>query len=204
MASASRRIRSSACSRCSRGSSAPLEGANGGAGIGLALAKRLARMHGGDLTAWSAGENRGTTFTRRHPAARRSSPITLDSAPERLRSIVAGAALDILLIEDNDDVADTLGALARDARPPGHDRAHRSEGARARADDPAAARAVRYRPARDGRRRGLPARPPGRRDFRPVMVALTGWGKKRIGCGRRTPASIITSSSPSRSTRCRS
>src|SRR6185312_13758409 len=80
-----------------------------GAGIGLALAKRLARMHGGDLTAWSAGENRGTTFTVGIPGAA-AVPVTLDSAPERLGSIVKGDKLDILLIEDNDDVADTLGA----------------------------------------------------------------------------------------------
>ena len=34
-----------------------------GAGIGLALAKRLAQLHQGDLSVASEGEDRGTTFT---------------------------------------------------------------------------------------------------------------------------------------------
>jgi signal transduction histidine kinase len=81
--------------------------AGSGAGIGLALAKRLAKMHGGDLTAYSAGEGLGTTFTLTIPAlathrssaasAAASTPPTTDARP-----------LDIVIIEDNEDAADTL------------------------------------------------------------------------------------------------
>ena len=39
----------------------------GGLGLGLAIARQLVEMHGGTLSAWSAGENQGTTFTVRIP-----------------------------------------------------------------------------------------------------------------------------------------
>jgi signal transduction histidine kinase len=148
-----------------------------GAGIGLALAKRLARMHGGDLTAWSAGENRGTTFTVGIPGAA-VVPITLDSAPERLRSIVTGATLDILLIEDNDDVADTLGAWLETL-------GHRVTIARTGPKGLELALTLRPQlvlcdiglPDMDGVEVCQRVRQAAT-DFRPVMVALTGWGKE--------------------------
>lgn len=40
----------------------------GGSGIGLAIARAIARAHGGDLSAASPGPGRGTTFTLRLPA----------------------------------------------------------------------------------------------------------------------------------------
>ena len=39
----------------------------GGLGLGLAIARQLVEMHGGTLSAWSAGEDQGTTFTVRIP-----------------------------------------------------------------------------------------------------------------------------------------
>jgi PAS domain S-box-containing protein len=44
-----------------------LDRAQGGLGIGLTLARRLVEMHGGRLTAASAGEGRGSEFTARLP-----------------------------------------------------------------------------------------------------------------------------------------
>ena len=148
-----------------------------GAGIGLALAKRLARMHGGDLTAWSAGENRGTTFTVGIPGAA-VVPITLDSAPERLGSIVSGVALDILLVEDNDDVADTLGAWLETL-------GHRVTIARTGPKGLELALTTRPQlvlcdiglPDMDGVEVCQRVRQAST-DFRPMMVALTGWGKE--------------------------
>ena len=46
----------------------------GGLGIGLALARSLAQLHGGDLTASSAGRGQGSTFELRLPRMPRSLP----------------------------------------------------------------------------------------------------------------------------------
>ncbi|HEY6038440.1 MAG TPA: response regulator [Kofleriaceae bacterium] len=148
-----------------------------GAGIGLALAKRLARMHGGDLTAWSAGENRGTTFTLGIPGAA-VVPITIESAPEKLGSIVTGAMLDILLIEDNDDVADTLAAWLETL-------GHRVTVARTGPKGLEMALTLKPQlvlcdiglPEMDGVEVCQRVRQAAT-DFRPMMVALTGWGKE--------------------------
>src|SRR5262249_16552401 len=72
-----------------------------GSGIGLALAKRLAQMHGGDLTAWSAGEGRGTTFTLTLPGADIVTSAT-ELQPKSMRRPDPGEPLDILVIEDNE------------------------------------------------------------------------------------------------------
>jgi len=148
-----------------------------GAGIGLALAKRLARMHGGDLSAWSAGENRGTTFTVGIPGAA-VVPITIETAPEKLGSIVTGAMLDILLIEDNDDVADTLAAWLETL-------GHRVTVARTGPKGLEMALTLKPQlvlcdiglPEMDGVEVCQRVRQAAT-DFRPMMVALTGWGKE--------------------------
>ncbi len=88
-----------------QGSARPVD--DEGLGVGLALSRRLAQLHGGSLTATSAGPGHGSTFTLRIPRA---------SAPEREAVPLAPApaattACRVLLVEDNADGARSLAEL---------------------------------------------------------------------------------------------
>ena len=79
----------------------------GGLGIGLALARRLAEMHEGKLEARSAGVGKGSEFTLRMPlaetvAASASSVQAPSSAVQRRR---------ILVVDDNRDAGDSLAMI---------------------------------------------------------------------------------------------
>ncbi|MEO8122600.1 MAG: PAS domain S-box protein [Burkholderiales bacterium] len=78
-----------------------------GLGVGLTLARRMAEMHGGSLTAQSEGRGRGATFKLALPC--------LQSAPQsRDDTISTGArseSLRILVIDDNRDAADSMVIL---------------------------------------------------------------------------------------------
>jgi PAS domain S-box-containing protein len=80
-------------------------------GIGLALARRLAEMHGGRIDARSAGLGQGSEFTVRLPLAasverHAVSAITPGVAPQLKRQR-------ILVVDDNRDAADSLGMLLK-------------------------------------------------------------------------------------------
>lgn len=84
-----------------------------GAGIGLALARRLAQMHGGNLSAASPGKGHGATFTLRVPcgAARADEEVpSPSSAPRRWAQM---PPIKILVIEDNEDVGETTAELLK-------------------------------------------------------------------------------------------
>jgi PAS domain S-box-containing protein len=78
----------------------------GGLGLGLALTKGLAELHGGSVVAESDGPSRGSRFTISLPLARAEKP----QRPER-DTHGPGDTLRILVIEDNQDAAATLGEL---------------------------------------------------------------------------------------------
>ncbi|HJV84406.1 MAG TPA: ATP-binding protein [Noviherbaspirillum sp.] len=83
---------------------------SGGLGIGLALAKGLVELHGGSITASSAGPGQGSSFTVRLP-------VRASAAPEHEAD---GAAPPppmqgkrVLVADDNRDAAETLSELLR-------------------------------------------------------------------------------------------
>jgi signal transduction histidine kinase len=79
-----------------------------GLGIGLTLARSLAEMHGGSVTAKSAGEGKGSEFAVRLPIAkdRAAGPLGKAAVVEEVRGLPR-----VLVVDDNQDAADSLGAL---------------------------------------------------------------------------------------------
>lgn len=79
----------------------------GGLGIGLALAQRLARMHGGDIDVRSAGAGQGSTFTLHLPVA------WSEPAPPRQAqaSRLPATSRRVLVVDDNQDSAEATGML---------------------------------------------------------------------------------------------
>jgi CheY-like chemotaxis protein/two-component sensor histidine kinase len=101
----------------------------GGLGLGLAIVKTLVHLHGGTVSAASDGPERGSRFVVRLPAA--EAPALAAPLPsEPVRSARRGAR--ILLVDDNRDALEMLGALLRDA---GHE-------VQTAADGPAALQAI--------------------------------------------------------------
>lgn len=76
-----------------------LDRAQGGLGIGLALVRQLVSLHGGTVSAQSAGPGQGSTFVVRLP--RIAAPSMLPAPP--LQENSEHRRWRILLIEDNDD-----------------------------------------------------------------------------------------------------
>jgi PAS domain S-box-containing protein len=90
--------------------SPPLERTESGLGIGLALSKALVDLHGGHISAESAGKGHGTTIRVRLPLVAAPSAIT---APPQAAAADAQAAGLVLVADDNRDGADSLAALLR-------------------------------------------------------------------------------------------
>jgi two-component system, chemotaxis family, CheB/CheR fusion protein len=79
-----------------------------GLGIGLALAKSLVDMHGGTISAASAGRDRGSEFTLRLPTLV-SSSADADVADAAAEPALGGHR--VLVVDDNADAAQTLAML---------------------------------------------------------------------------------------------
>ncbi|MFT3922124.1 MAG: PAS domain S-box protein [Myxococcales bacterium] len=153
-----------------------LDRAQGGLGIGLALAKRLVEMHGGTIRADSPGVGQGSTFTLRLPMIARH---VVDVRPgEAAPREETGEQRRILVVDDNQDGAEALALMLELS---GHQTELAFDGLRALET------ARRYVPDVVFLDIGLPqlsgydvARKirldPQLRDA--VLVALTGWGSE--------------------------
>ncbi|MEP7208753.1 MAG: ATP-binding protein [Casimicrobiaceae bacterium] len=146
----------------------------GGLGIGLALARRLAEMHGGSIEATSGGAGQGSEFTLRLPVgtgAPHDAPVP--------RSAPASVARRILVVDDNRDAADSLAMILQTL---GADVQVAHDGPAALAmfaeADPTMVLLDIGMPGMDGYEvaRRIRADFP---DRRPLIVALTGWGQER-------------------------
>lgn len=80
----------------------------GGIGIGLAIACRLVRMHGGHIEAASDGPGRGSCFTVRLPLAQ---PAAGQAAPGPAPRAASAGPRRIMILDDNVDAAETMAAL---------------------------------------------------------------------------------------------
>jgi len=85
-----------------------LDRAQGGLGVGLTLARRLAEMHGGRLEAASEGAGRGSEFTLRLPCVGLVS--SGDSVPAALDSPTPPACR-VLVVDDNRDAAQSVASF---------------------------------------------------------------------------------------------
>jgi PAS domain S-box-containing protein len=154
------------------------ERSQGGLGLGLALARSLAELHGGTIEVESAGPGQGSAFTVRLP-------ILLDVLERKsVPPLAAGAikparALEILVVDDNADAAELLAVSLRN-------RGHRVEVAL----DPVEALAAVGRsvpdlafldiglPVMDGYELAEHLREQLGANC-PVLIAITGYGQER-------------------------
>jgi signal transduction histidine kinase/ActR/RegA family two-component response regulator len=82
--------------------------AEGGLGIGLAVAKRMVELHGGTISIHSEGTNRGTAVTLRLPILRSQADR---SAPTVTETTSSFQPTRLLLADDNADALHALGTL---------------------------------------------------------------------------------------------
>lgn len=145
-----------------------------GLGVGLALAKRLVELHDGTIDAESPGRGEGSTFSVRLPTAHAPARI---SEPARVQQDRDTPCARILLVDDNEDFANSLSVLLKKL---GHQ-------VRVAHDAPEAlAVAAEFRPDFGFLDIGLPTmngyelarqlrQQPGNA---PVLIAISGWGQK--------------------------
>jgi CheY-like chemotaxis protein/nitrogen-specific signal transduction histidine kinase len=85
----------------------PAHALQGGLGVGLSLAKSLAELHGGMLSAHSAGAGRGSEFVLRLPEA----PPPASASAEIPSQAANVPSQRVLVVDDNVDAAESLRML---------------------------------------------------------------------------------------------
>jgi PAS domain S-box-containing protein len=151
-----------------------LERSVAGLGIGLALVKTLAEMHGGTVEATSPGIGHGSEFVVRLPIV--AEAPTAPALPPMPQPVAR--TLRILVVDDNHDSADMLATLLKFS---GHEThiAHDGLAAVEEADrlDPDVIVLDIGLPGVNGYEAARRIREQEHPDGRPLLVALTGWGQ---------------------------
>ena len=88
-----------------------LESSHGGLGIGLTLVRRLVELHGGTVEAHSAGRGAGSEFVVRLPITSAWAAVDTPMATPTVASPAAAVGRRILVVDDNEDSADSLAKL---------------------------------------------------------------------------------------------
>jgi len=103
-----------------------LDRAQGGLGVGLALVRALVELHGGSVSATSAGRGRGSEFRVRLPLLLgHQETVRLVAPPYEPAPSPMASSRRVLLVEDNEDARELLALTLRDA---GHDVAEATDG----------------------------------------------------------------------------
>jgi PAS domain S-box-containing protein len=89
----------------------PLKRIGEGLGIGLALARKIAELHGGTLEAFSEGEGKGSELLVRLPVAGQGVPGEGREATKAAIAEMRTAPRRVLIVDDNVDAASTLHLL---------------------------------------------------------------------------------------------
>jgi PAS domain S-box-containing protein len=89
------------------------ERAEGGLGLGLALAHSIVESHHGTVTAHSAGPGQGSTLIVTLPEAAAAHIEAAQAKKKEPQLLAAGAECQILIVDDNEDAAELLAALLR-------------------------------------------------------------------------------------------
>jgi signal transduction histidine kinase/ActR/RegA family two-component response regulator len=153
--------------------------AQGGLGLGLAIVRSLVALHGGSVSARSDGLGCGSEFTVRLPRIELAAAPIEDVARRQQRASVPSSGVRVLVVDDNEDAAETLADALAAA---GHTTAVAPDG-------PAALRAaLEFRPhvalldiglpVMDGFELARHFRSDGVHRARTRLVAVTGYGQE--------------------------
>jgi CheY-like chemotaxis protein len=85
---------------------------HGGLGLGLAIVKYLAELHGGSVTATSAGEGHGSTFIVTLPLATQR---TAKNEPASADDVTDISGIAVLVIDRDSDTRELVAAMLRRA-----------------------------------------------------------------------------------------